>query len=111
MDPGGLPSSRAQAEQKKPVRRLFATIDFLMPVLKHVTTAFRTTEDAGRDLVAVSVDPAFQGKRGYVVGQKMDTPAAVSKDVELQQRLWDACWKWTSLKPGDTVLGGAAPEM
>lgn len=111
MDPGGLPSSRAQSEQKKSARRLFATINFLMPVLKHVTTAFRTTEDAGRDLVAVSVDPAFQGKRGYIVGQKLESPAALSKDVGMQQRLWDACWRWAGLKAGETVLSGAAPEV
>lgn len=111
MDPGGLPSSRAQSEQKKYARRLFATINFLMPVLKHVTTAFRTTEDAGRDLVAVSVGPAFQGKRGYVVGQKLESPAALSKDLGMQQRLWDACWRWAGLKAGETALSGAAPEV
>jgi hypothetical protein len=104
MDPGGLTASRAQAVQKKSVRRLMATINFCMPVLKHLTTMFRTTEDAGRDLVALSVGPAFHGKRGYYVGQKPDAPAAVSEDGNEQQRLWEACWTWAGLRLGETVL-------
>jgi hypothetical protein len=104
MDPGGLPASRAQAEQKKSTKRIMATINFLMPILKHVTTAFRTTEDAGRELVTVSVDPTFQGKRGYLVGQKEDTPAAVSKNVKMQEDLWAACWRWSGMKPEETIL-------
>ncbi|KAL2134848.1 hypothetical protein VTI74DRAFT_10654 [Chaetomium olivicolor] len=104
MDPGGLTASRAQAVQKKPVRRLMATINFFMPVLKYLTTTFRTTEDAGRDLVAVSVGPEFHGKRGYYIGQKPDAPAAVSENGNEQRRLWEACWKWAGLSSGETAL-------
>ncbi|KAJ5363590.1 short chain dehydrogenase/reductase SDR [Penicillium cataractarum] len=104
MDPGGLPASRSQAEQKKSTKRIMATINFFMPVLKHVTTAFRTTEDAGRELAAVSADPSFHGKRGYFVGQKEDAPAAVSNDVDMQERLWAACWRWSGMKPEETAL-------
>lgn len=67
-----------------------ATINFFIHVLKHLATIFRTTEDAGRDLVVVSVDPGFGGKRGYV-GRKSETAAEVSKDANVQQRLWKAC--------------------
>lgn len=90
MDPGGLPASRAQAKQKKPTQLLFAVINFLMSVLKHLTSTFRTTEDAGRDLVTVSMDSAFQGHRGYYVGRKQDVPAAASTDEKSQKRLWEA---------------------
>ncbi|KAJ5627929.1 short chain dehydrogenase/reductase SDR [Penicillium lividum] len=104
MDPGGLPSSRGQAEQKRSVRFMFAVINFLMPVLKHLTTDFRTTEDSGRDLVAVSLDPMFHVKSGYFVGQIQGSPAAVSEDLESQKRLWDACWRWARLRDGETIL-------
>ncbi|KAJ5570231.1 short chain dehydrogenase/reductase SDR [Penicillium hispanicum] len=104
MDPGGLPSSRAQAEQKKSTRRLFAVMNFLMPLLKHLTTAFRTTEDAGRDLVAVSLDPKFQGEGGYYVCQKQASPTAISTDVEVQRGLWDSCCKWAGLSNEETML-------
>lgn len=104
MDPGGLPSSRAQAGQKKSARVLMGTINLLMPVLKHCTSAFRTTEDAGRDLAAVSVDPAFGGKRGYYVGLKTDSAALVSQDSGMQKKLWERCWRWASLTPAETVL-------
>ncbi|KAJ5605571.1 hypothetical protein N7510_008352 [Penicillium lagena] len=104
MDPGGLPSSRAQAGQKRSARILMATLNTLMPVLKHCTTAFRTTEDAGRDLAAVSVDPAFQGKRGYYVGLRADTAAPVSQDAGMQKKLWEGCWRWAGLTPAETVL-------
>ncbi|KAF3394302.1 WW domain-containing oxidoreductase [Penicillium rolfsii] len=104
MDPGGLPASRAQAEQKKSTKRIMSMINFLMPVLKHVTTAFRTIEDAGRELAIVSVDSTFNGKRGYFVGQREDDPAAISRDVEVQERLWAACWRWSGMKPEETIL-------
>ncbi|KAJ5668304.1 uncharacterized protein N7477_006874 [Penicillium maclennaniae] len=107
MDPGGLPASRAQAIQKSSTRKLFAVINILMPILKHLTSMFRTTEDAGRDLVAVSMDPAFQGKGGYYVGQNQDAPAAISKDKKEQERLWAACWRWAGLKAEETVLQNA----
>ncbi|KAL4926200.1 uncharacterized protein BDV17DRAFT_270259 [Aspergillus undulatus] len=104
MDPGGLVNSRAQSEQKRSAQRLFAVVGFFMPVLKHFTTALRTNQDSGRDLAAVSLDPAFAGKRGYLVGQKSDAPAQVSHDTEVQKRLWDACWTWSGLRPEETVL-------
>ncbi|RAH44599.1 short chain dehydrogenase/reductase SDR [Aspergillus brunneoviolaceus CBS 621.78] len=110
MDTGGLPSARSQAQQKRSTQRIFAVINFLMPVLKHATTMFRTTEDAGRDLVALSVDSSFQGKRGYYMGQKEDIPAAVSINPDVQTKLWDTCWGWCGLAAEDTVLRDAAPE-
>jgi hypothetical protein len=82
-------------------------VNVLMPVLKHLTSAVRTTADAGRDLVAVSVGSEFRGKRGYFVGLEEEAPAEVSKDVELQKRLWDACCGWTGLEEGETVLHDA----
>lgn len=109
MDPGGLPASRAQAKQKSSTRMLFATINFLMPVLKYLTSVFRTTEDAGRDLVAVSMDPAFQGKGGYYVGRKADVPAAISTDKKEQKLLWAACWRWAGLEADETVLQTGTP--
>ncbi|PYI20184.1 short chain dehydrogenase/reductase SDR [Aspergillus violaceofuscus CBS 115571] len=110
MDPGGLPSARSQGQQKRSTQRIFAVINFLMPVLKHVTTMFRTTEDAGRDLVALSLDSSFQGTRGYYMGRKEDIPAAVSMDSDTGTKLWDACWRWCGLSVEDTVLRAAAPQ-
>lgn len=108
MDPGGLATSRAQAEQRKSVRRVMAAVSFCMPVLKHFTTTFRPTAEAARDLVAVSVEPEFQGKRGYYVGQKPGISAEISRDPAAQQRLWAACWKWAGLSAEETVLQHAA---
>ena len=88
-----------------------AVMNFLMPVLKHITTSFRTTADAGRDLVTVSLDPRFQGKGGYYVCQKPASPAAVSQDVEIQKRLWNACWEWAGLSSNETALGSEARQI
>ncbi|EXJ92418.1 hypothetical protein A1O3_00969 [Capronia epimyces CBS 606.96] len=104
MDPGGLAASRAQAEQRKSVRRIMAAVNFCMPLLKHFTQMFRPTADAARDLVEVSVGAQFQGKRGYYVGCKLGDSAAMSRDPEVQARLWDACWKWAGLKSEETIL-------
>jgi WW domain-containing oxidoreductase len=104
VDPDGLPASRAQANQRKPVRIMMATANLLMPVLKHLTSVMRSTTDAARDLVAVTVEPEFDRKRGYFVGRKPEICAEMSRDREAQGRLWAVCWKWTNLTPGETVL-------
>ncbi|KAL4999459.1 hypothetical protein BDV10DRAFT_164895 [Aspergillus recurvatus] len=109
IDPGGLVESRAQSGQKASVQRLFAVLKFLMPVLKHITTTFRTNKDAGRDLVAISLDATFHGTRGYYVGQKRETAAEVTGDADVQRRLWDACWRWAGLAPDETVLSEQVP--
>ncbi|PYI01597.1 NAD(P)-binding protein [Aspergillus sclerotiicarbonarius CBS 121057] len=109
MDPGGLPSSRAQAGQKQSARRLFMIIDFLMPVLRHMTRMFRTVQDAGQDLVAVSVGADLQGHRGYYIGTKQAAPAAVSEYREAQDKLWEVSWRWAGLTAEETVLQNAAP--
>jgi WW domain-containing oxidoreductase len=108
MDPGGLPASRAQAGQRKPIQLVMAIVNFLMPVLKHFTSVMRPTSDAARDLVAVSVGADFQGKRGYFVGRKPDVDAEISRARDAQERLWAACWQWTCLEPSETVLPNAA---
>ncbi|GLB05914.1 hypothetical protein AtubIFM57258_001207 [Aspergillus tubingensis] len=107
MDPGGLPSSRAQAGQKRSARWLFRVVEFLMPVLRYLTTMFRTIEDAGRDLVAVSVGDEFRGKSGYYVGTKEGAPAAISEDHEAQEKLWKNCWRWAGMRAEETVLRDA----
>jgi WW domain-containing oxidoreductase len=87
---------------------MMATANALMPVLKHFTTVMRSTSDAARDLVAVSVEPEFEGKRGYFVGREPDVDAEISRDIATQGKLWAACWKWASLTPGETVLSNVA---
>jgi hypothetical protein len=85
-----------------------AIANALMPVLKHFTTLMRSTTDAARDLVAVSVEPQFNEKRGYFVGRQPDVDAEISRDTEAQGRLWAACWKWGNLIPNETVLSDVA---
>ncbi|RAK96473.1 NAD(P)-binding protein [Aspergillus ibericus CBS 121593] len=110
MDPGALPSSRAQAGQRKSARRFFTAIDFLMPVLRYMTTMFRTIQDAGQDLAAVGVGSDLRGQRGYYVGTKQATPAAVTGDREAQEKLWGLCWRGAGLTAEETVLRNAVPD-
>jgi hypothetical protein len=79
-------------------------VNVMMPLLRHLTSTVRTTADAGRDLVALSVAPEFQGKRGYFVGKHEAAPAEASLDAEVQRGLWEACWRWAGLSQGETVL-------
>jgi hypothetical protein len=104
MDPGGLVGSRAHSEQKAVIRRLMGVMNVMMPLLRHLTSTVRTTADAGRDLVALSVGPEFQGKRGYFIGKHEAAPAEVSRDAEVQRKLWEACWGWAGLSAKETVL-------
>ena len=104
MDPGGLAASRSQVEHKPSIKRLMATINFCMPILKHFTQTFRPTVDAAQDLVEVSVGSSFNGKRAYYVGQNSSESAAMNKDPEVQAKLWNGCWRWASMKLEETVL-------
>ena len=104
MDPGGLVSSSAHAEQKTAARLTFGVIGMLMPILRHATSALRTDRDSARDLLALSVGAEFGGQRGYFVLQKPHEPAVVSADEGVQKRLWDACSGWAGMSEGETVL-------
>lgn len=80
----------------------------ILPLLKHLTDAVRTTADAGRDLMELSVERAFQGQRAYFVGTRQEASATVSHDREVQRQLWEACWKWAGMSEEETVLQNAA---
>ncbi|KAF4980497.1 hypothetical protein FZEAL_3508, partial [Fusarium zealandicum] len=60
MDPGGLVDSRANSVQKPLVKKVFAVVNLLIPILKHVTNAVRRSADAGRDLAELSVADGFK---------------------------------------------------
>ncbi|KAL2808896.1 hypothetical protein BJX63DRAFT_439088 [Aspergillus granulosus] len=109
MDPGGIPNSRGQTQQKRVVRVFMAILNLLMPILKYLTTIFRTSKDSGHDLVALSVGPEFQAKRGYYIGLNKGEAASISHDKEVQRRVWEACWKWACLSPGETALQNTDP--
>ncbi|KAK4244351.1 hypothetical protein C7999DRAFT_35275 [Corynascus novoguineensis] len=110
MDPGGLVESRAHSEQKPTVRLAMGVVNVLMPVLRHLTSTIRTNNDAGRDLVALSVGPEFQGKRGFIVGQNEAVSAKLNRDEAVQRKLWDACLSWAGISTAGTVLAIAEAE-
>jgi hypothetical protein len=110
MDPGALVGSRAHTEQNAGMRRALGAINVMMPLLRHLTSTLRTTADAGQDLVALSVGPEFKGKRGYFITQKGAASAEVSRNSEMQKKLWDACWKWAGLSDKETVLRNATAQ-
>lgn len=75
-----------------------------MPILKYFTSQIRTTADAGRDLAYLSLDPSFQGRRGYFEGKKETAPSKVAIDEKVQQELWDGCWRWANMTSEETAL-------
>jgi WW domain-containing oxidoreductase len=110
MDPGGMVDSRAHTHQKLPIRAVMAVANTLMPLLRHITTDMRRAADSANDLVELSVGDRFQGARGYYVGVKTDKAAEASKDEKDCERLWGACWEWTGMVAGETVLTNAEPR-
>ncbi|KAF4464936.1 dehydrogenase reductase [Fusarium albosuccineum] len=109
MDPGGLVDSRANYKQKPGPRAIFTVVNWLIPVLKHLTTDVRRSADAGKDLVEVSVGPSFKDVRGYHIGIRRGDPTPSSQDVDKRKTLWKACWEWAGLEKHETALSGAAP--
>ncbi|KAM5341769.1 hypothetical protein ACJ41O_014800 [Fusarium nematophilum] len=110
MDPGGLIDSRGHSAQKPTVRAIFWVMNLLLPLLKHITSDFRRSADAGRDLAELCVGDGFQGARGYYIGVKPAEPAKSSRDVEKRRILWKACWEWAGMGRGETVLD-VRPDM
>ncbi|KAM0427869.1 hypothetical protein ACHAPT_007328 [Fusarium lateritium] len=109
MDPGGIVDSRAHTVQKLPVRVVLTTLSWLLPVTKYVSSSFRRSADAGRDLAELSVGEDFKDVRGYFLGVKSEEEAEMTKDETKQRILWEACWRWAGMTEGETVLSGAAP--
>ncbi|KAJ5363612.1 uncharacterized protein N7496_009325 [Penicillium cataractarum] len=97
MDPGGLVDSRANKEQKLFAQCLMFTMKMFIPFLRTFTTAVRSSEDSGTDLLQVAMGPDFHGKRGYFVGLMQAESAMVSKCPENRERLWRACGRWLGL--------------
>lgn len=109
MDPGGIVDSRAHTVQKPAIRFILGAITHLLPLTKHITSSYRRSADAGKDLAELSVGNEFDGTRGYFLGLKREEEAAMTKDEGKQRVLWEACWRWAGLEEGETVLVGAAP--
>ncbi|KAI8677851.1 hypothetical protein NCS55_00503200 [Fusarium keratoplasticum] len=109
MDPGGIVDSRAHTAQKPVIRFVLSTISHLLPLTKHITSSFRRSADAGKDLAELSVGKEFEGIRGYFLGVKREEEAPMTKEESKQRILWEACWRWAGLEEGETVLVGAAP--
>lgn len=105
MDPAGMPTSRAFNN----VPLLFKTTmfivgHFVVPVAKYFTQALNTPANAGRELVAMSVGPEYEGVRGYFVRLQRTESSAESQDEGKQGQVWAACEKWVRLAPSETVL-------
>ncbi|KAF7588120.1 hypothetical protein BBP40_006153 [Aspergillus hancockii] len=104
MDPGGLTNSRAHGEQRLLGRVMFSVLNALMPVLKYLTSDIRTTSQSAADLVTVAAGPDFQNVRGYYDGLRPTEPSRVTEDVQKQDLLWKASWKWSGLTERETAL-------
>lgn len=107
MDPGGMPDSRCMAGDSVPTSWKILMRYFLaplQPILKHAVPTLRTSTDAGVDLVELSIDPKFAGKRGYYTMLNSDKSSKESYDEEKQKIVWDRSLEWAGVSPEDTVL-------
>lgn len=76
----------------------------LMPLLRRITLAARTSTDSGKDLVELSVGPSHASSKGYYTGWKPATAAKISQNQEVTGKLWNACWSWAGLSDHETLL-------
>ena len=104
MDPGGIAASRAFRDAPFAFRIAMRIVGYIVPVAEHFTSALRTTKSAAIDLVAMTVGPEANGKRGYFVGQKPVTSSEDSHDEGLREKVWKACEKWAKLEESETAL-------
>ncbi|RYP10034.1 hypothetical protein DL765_008233 [Monosporascus sp. GIB2] len=110
INPGGLGDSRSfrtntpgsiQFMQKYVLKPL-------MPLVKRfVDPTFRSSAEAGVDLVALATDRAHPGERGYFTLLQKDTSDPLTLDETVQQKVWLKSAEWAKITKENTELKDA----
>ena len=77
---------------------------WILPIVKHLAKNFTTLEAAGRYMASISVDPEYEGARGYYEQGKYSMSSSESQDELKQKTLWTKCEKWARLDGLETPL-------
>lgn len=77
----------------------------LLPVIRRVVDpVFRTSKEAGKDMIELAVNKSFEGARGYFTFLKEDQPDPAVLDETKQQRVWVKSAEWARIDQDKTPL-------
>ncbi|KAL9062527.1 MAG: hypothetical protein Q9157_008842 [Trypethelium eluteriae] len=107
VNPGNLVDSRA-LRSNTPVsmaRLQKFVLKPLLPLLKLLMgPTLRTAAPAGVDVVELSLNPIYLGKRGFFTLLQEDQSSPDSRDERKQQRLWNKTLEWAKITKENTAL-------
>ena len=80
---------------------------FLSPLKYLKGPTLRTAGPAGVDVVELSVNPKYAGKRGFYTLLQEDQSSPDSQDENKQERLWEKTLEWARITGENTALKAA----
>ncbi|KAI2631120.1 putative short-chain dehydrogenase [Xylaria nigripes] len=110
MNPGGLGDSRCFRTNTHVSVQLAARLILkpLMPVInRFVDHTFRSSAEAGADMIKLAVNSAHPGERGYFTMLNKDESDPLTMDEEAQERVWKKSAEWAGITKDNTALKDA----
>ncbi|KAI0121996.1 NAD(P)-binding protein [Daldinia grandis] len=107
INPGNLGDSRAFRTNVPLSIRIVQKVLFkpLMPLIRRFADpTFRTSREAGIDIVELGVAKAEDGERGYYTLLKKDDPDPAVLDKEKQRIIWEKSAEWAKINKDNTAL-------
>ncbi|TVY15817.1 WW domain-containing oxidoreductase [Lachnellula arida] len=107
INPGGLGDSRVfttnTPRSTKLTQRLILK-PFMWVINRLVDPTFRSSADAGVDVAELAVGKARPGERGYFTLLNKDESDPITRDPELQQKVWQKSLEWAKITKDNTAL-------
>ncbi|KAI1392987.1 putative short-chain dehydrogenase [Hypoxylon trugodes] len=106
MNPGNLGDSRTfrtNTPMSIQLMQMFI-LKPLMPILRYLDPIYRTSAEAGVDIIELGVGQANNGERGYYTFLKKDEPDPVALDKEIQHKIWVKSVEWARINKENTAL-------
>ncbi|TVY85677.1 WW domain-containing oxidoreductase [Lachnellula willkommii] len=107
INPGGLGDSRVfttNTPRSIQLTQRFILKPFMWVINSLVDPTFRSSADAGVDVAELAVGKARPGERGYFTLLDKDESDPITRDPELQQKVWQKSLEWAKITKDNTAL-------
>ncbi|KAI8954356.1 putative short-chain dehydrogenase [Xylaria longipes] len=110
INPGGLGDSRCFRNNTPRSIQFMSkfVLKPLMPVINRLADpTFRSSAEAGVDMIEFAVDKAYPGERGYFTLLEKDQSDPLTLDKDAQIRVWKKSAEWARITKDNTALKDA----